>query len=809
MKKWTGILLGSLVGIIILIVIGFSIYVQVIRTAEPEYSGRVSVAGLQEEVMVQYDKYAVPHVTAQNEDDLYFATGYLAASERMWQMEMTRLAGQGRLAEILGPDALEFDKYLRTIGFNQLAQQLKKSISAQSYTIYENYAAGVNAYLNSHQEKLPLEYRLLGFKPEPWTVEHSLLYVRMMAWELNIAWHLDVVLGAIVDRVGEAKGREVFPRYDTTKPTIIPDNVGRFADALMPFLTTDRKYRNFRGIPGTHIGSNSWVVSGEKSVSGKPILANDPHLAFSQPSKWYEMHLRAPGMNVAGVMLAGLPGIVIGHNDSIAWGFTNVMADDADFFIETVNPDNPYLYMYKGQWSGMDRRKEIIKVRGAETESLTVRITRHGPIVSDIHPLGDQVGQEKVVAMRWTGYEMSDELLAMYQINNAGNWDEFSAGVSNFHSPGQNMIYADVQGNIGYRPAVKIPVRNRGTGNIPVPGDVDTYEWRGFRTPLDLPYLYNPEEGFIATANNKTIDDDNYRYHISNLYEPPSRVVRIRELLNSKEEHTVGDFKQYQMDYVSPHARSMTSYFLRAFENIEEEDEYLVKALDWLRNWDYSMDAESIPASIFNVAFLKLVENTYKDEMGDTLYHQFIRLANAPIRNLSWLVDRPNNLWWDNISTPGLETRNTILRLSLTEAVQALHEQFGRSMVHWQWGNLHQATFPHFIGRESAFANTLFGLNIGPFEIGGSGTTINNGEYNFQNPYQNILGPSMRHITDMADTDAAQSVIYSGQSGHPFSDHYDDQTALWKTGKFHPLPLSKDAVANVAVDTLYLMPAGM
>lgn len=807
MRKWTWVVLGSLAGIVMLVVIGFSIYVQVIRTAEPEYSGRMALDGLRNEVIVQYDEYAVPHVTAQNEDDLYFAAGYLAASERMWQMEMTRLAGQGRLAEFLGPDALEYDKYLRTIGFNHLVQELKQSISAQSYAIYENYAAGVNAYLTTHQDKLPLEYRLLGFQPEPWTVEHSLLYVRMMAWELNIAWHLDVVLGAVIDRVGEEKAREVFPRYDTTKPTIIPDNAGRFADALRPFLQLDRNYRKFRGIPGMHVGSNSWVVSGEKSVTGKPILANDPHLGFSQPSKWYEMHLKAPGINVTGVTLAGLPGIVIGHNDSIAWGFTNVMADDADFFIETVNPDNPYLYMYEGQWTGMDRRKEVMKVKGAEAESLTVRITRHGPIVSDIHPLGDQMGENKVVAMRWTGYEMSDEMAAMYQISKASNWEEFSTGVSNFHVPGQNIIYADVRGNIGFRPAVKIPVRNRGTGNIPVPGDVDTYEWIGFRTPLELPYLFNPEEKFIATANNKTIDDDNYRYHISNLYEPPSRIVRIRELLTAKNEHSVEDFQRYQMNYVSPHARKMTPYFLSAFATMDVEEVYLNKALDWLKNWDYSMDAESIPATIFNVAFMKLIENTYKDEMGDTLYHEFIRLANAPIRNLSWLVQRPNNLWWDNITTSGLETRNTILRLSLTEAVEELHEQYGRSMVNWQWGHLHQATFPHFIGENSGFANTLFGLNIGPFEIGGSSTTINKGEYNYQDPYKAILGPSMRQITDLANIDASESVIYSGQSGHPLSEHYADQKELWRTGKYHQLPLSEEAVAKVAVDTLYLTPS--
>ncbi|MCF7804180.1 MAG: penicillin acylase family protein [Candidatus Marinimicrobia bacterium] len=804
MKKWGIIVAGAVAGLVAIVLIGFSIYLQIIKTAEPEYSGRITLPNLQEEVFVQYDEYAVPHVEAQNQHDLYYTAGYLAASERMWQMEMTRLAGQGRLAEFLGPELLDFDKYLRTIGFHEMALRLKDHISEESMAVYSAYTAGINAYIDTHKDNLPLEYRLLGFEPEPWKVEHSLVYVRLMAWELNIAWHLDIVLGDVVDRVGETKGQDIIPRYDSNKPVIIPEQEGRFADGLTPFLQLDREFREFRGIDGTHIGSNSWVVSGERSESGKPILANDPHLSFTQPSKWYEMHLRAPGINVAGVTLAGLPGVVIGHNDSIAWGFTSVMADDADFFIEEVDQDNPYLYMYEGQWTGMDQRREVIEVKGAPAESLTARITRHGPVVSDIHPMTKK--SDRVVAMRWTGHELSDELAGILAINKASDWDEFSEGVGEFHVPGQNMIYADINGNIGFRPAVKIPLRRTGTGNLPVPGNVNDYEWIGFRTPLQLPYLYNPDEGFIATANNKTIDDGRYRYHISNLYEPPSRIQRIRELLNSKEVHSADDFKQYQMDYLSPHAREVTPYFIQAFRGVEVDEVYLAQSLDWFRTWDYRMDTESIPATLFNVSFMKLVENTYKDELGDTLYHQFIRLANAPIRNLSWLLERPNNLWWDNIDTPALETRDAILRSAVADAVQWLRDNFGRSMVKWQWGHLHQVTFPHSIGEASGFADALFGLNIGPFEIGGSGTTVNNGEYNFQEPYTNILGPSMRHITDMADIDGALSVIYSGQSGHPFNPHYADQVEMWRTGEYHRIPLSREAVAEQAVDSLYLVP---
>ncbi len=827
MKKILKIVGISLVVLVVVVAIWLSIYKQIIRQAEPQYSGTLQLGGLQDSVSVVYDKYAVPHITAANQHDLFYAAGYVCASERMWQMEITRLASQGRLSEVLGKDALETDKLLRTIGFYQLAKEITQSLPDSERAIIQAYADGVNTYIQKNKDNLPAEYRLLNFSPEPWTVENSIGYVRLMAWELNVAWHLDVVLGAIVDRVGETKGQAAFPHYPDSGPFNIPNTEGRFAEGLLPFLHADYQLRQILGIGSAHIGSNNWVVDGNHSVSGKPIIANDPHLGFTQPSKWYEMHLKAPGIDVAGVTLPGMPSVVIGHNEHIAWAFTNVMADDADFFIETIDPGNPYLYRYNGQWVGMDRRTEIIKVRNAKPDTLIVRITKHGPIVSDVHPLG-KYKKGHVISMRWTGQEISDEFGALLKINTAKNWHQFSQGVGEFHVPGQNMLYADTEGNIGYRPAVMIPIRNKGNGIVPVPGDVSTYEWSGFVKPLELPYLYNPEEGFIATANNKVINDSRFKYHISNLYEPPARIERIRALLKSKKEHSVQDFAKYQMDYQTPHAQDVTPYFLHAFANAEVNDPYLSEAIQHLRKWDYTMGKNSIAASIFNVAFLRLIYDTYHDELGDTLLYQYADLANAPIRNITWLLGRPYNSWWDDVETNGIETRDTILQLALREAVDWLKSHHGRSMINWQWGNLHQVVFPHLIGEASGLANAFFGFNVGPYKIGGSGTTVNSGAYNYptalkaltdlnvnekpvniqipEHPFRNILGPSMRQITDLANIDNAQSVIYSGQSGHSFDPHYDDQTPLWLHGKYHPLPISDKGVAAIAVDTLQLIP---
>ena len=801
MKKWILFVAGIFALFIFGVLIVISIHLEVMQTAEPRYSGRIQLPELDSGVRVVFDKYTVPHIEASNESDLYTVAGYLAASERMWQMDTQRLLAQGRLAEVAGSEALTMDRLMRTIGLERTAAALRDFLSDHTIAAFQAYANGINAYLYDYRNKLPVEYRLLDYRPEPWTVDHTILLTRLFAWEMNIAWHLDVVLGAMVDRLGERMARQVFPVYPDSKPYIIPQGTGEFTRGLLPVLRTDEKIRGLFGGMGTHMGSNSWVLSGDRTASGKPLLANDPHMLLMQPCRWYEMHLRTPEINVRGMTFPGAPGVVIGVNDSIAWGLTNVMADDADFFIETLNPGDSLQYRYQGEWRSMETYQEIIRVKDAPDDTMLIRETHHGPVITDVHPAGNQM--EQAISMRWTGHEMSDEFDALYKINTASDWEEFSAGTRRFHVPGQNFVYADRAGNIGYRPGVKIPIRARGNGNIPVPGNVTTYEWTGFVPMENLPFLYNPEDGYIATANNKVVDEDVFQYHISNLYEPPSRIERIRELLEGKKTHDIRDIRRYQTDVVSPHAREVTRYFLEAFNRVEPDDTYLNHAIAKLGSWNGSMDQESVAAAIFSVAFQRLIRNLYQDEMGDTLLYHFTMVPNAPIRNISWLLDEPFNIWWDDVSTPGTESRNDILQRSLFEAVQWLKNQYGRSMINWQWGNLHKVKFSHIIGRGSGLADLLYGFNLGPFEIGGSGTTVNAGVYSYQSTFEAsgsqtgmygsgasfdvMLGPSARIVADLSEKGAVRGIVYSGQSGHPFSSHYADQTTMWRRGEYRKL----------------------
>ncbi|MHB1048490.1 MAG: penicillin acylase family protein [Bacteroidota bacterium] len=800
MKK-TKIVIGVFFSLCAIAVVLFFSIRYLLTKSFPEYDSTLTAAGLNDEVRIYRTEFGVPHIVANNTRDLFFAQGYVHAQDRLWQMDISRRAGEGRLSEVLGTSTISFDRMLKTIGFKTIAQQLEKQLHPQSIELLQAYSDGVNEFIRSHKGKYPIEFDMLNYEPEEWTPVHSLMIARLMAWELNISWHVDVVLGELVAALGLEKARQVFPTYPENAPVIAATDFSqeRLA-ALRAFTDAQTEFKQFFGTGGTHIGSNAWAVAPSRSASGKAMLANDPHLGLGLPAKWYEIHLKGGEINVAGYSLPGAPLVILGHTPDIAWGFTNLMADDADFYLEKTDSLNAGKYLFKGEWKNFDVHNDTIWVKDSLEVPITIRRTHHGPMINDCYPISHYRSSD-VISMKWTGYEMSDELYAVYRITVSKNWNEFLTGVKEFTVPGQNFVYADIQGNIGYQAGVRLPKRTTNNPTLPFPGWTGEHEWTGFIPFDELPTIYNPAEGFIATANNKTTD--RATYHISNLWEPPSRIQRITEVLRSKEKFDVYDFKKLQNDNYSHFARELTPYILTAFRTAGRS-ERIETALNYFRNWNYILDKDDVPTTIFEVFFQHLIKNTYRDEMGDELYNRYIFLANMPYRvTLSLLADT-STTWFDNTATPAIETRDDIIAKSLNDALDELSVLLGGEMKEWRWGRLHTLTLQHPFG-EMEILQPIF--NIGPAAMSGSGTTVNNGEYRMGKPYAMWLGPSMRHIVDFSNVNGSLSVIPSGQSGQPLHPHYSDQFALWKNGEYHVVTMDVGEIARKSKNILYLTPS--
>ncbi len=774
------------------------------------HEGQLTMPQLSAPVNVYTDEYGVPHVYAENEDDLFFATGYLQASERLYKMDVIARAVEGRLAEVFGPDLIPDDKYLRTWGFYRIAKNVVKTLSPETRRLLGRSLEGINAYIDEHADDLPVEFKIAGHQPIRWTMEHVIGYERLMGHDLCLAWMPEVIFGGVLDKLGDQKARELYPVYPDTKPYIVPQTPKNFSAVAEQLLRSEQRVREITGAVGSHIGSNSWVLGGGMTQSGKPILSNDPHLGFSQPAVWYEMHLVGGRFDVSGVTLAGIPLVVLGQNQHYAWGFTNVMVDDTDFYVEITDEEHPDQYFYDGEWRNMIVHEELIPVKGEEPVLYKIRETHHGPIINDVHKVLLE-NESPPISMSWVGNYMTNEVDAFIGLNLASNWDEFSAAVEKFWIPGQNMIYADLEGNIGWRPAVALPLRAPGTGLVPLPGDNPRWDWQGFVPFDEMPYQLNPEQGYIATANNKTIGNE-FPYYISAYWEPPARANRINELLRIPDKkYTVKDMQAIQQDILSDYARDLTPYFVALLKDADLSNPHMEAAYNALKQWDYVMDKHSLAAAVFNTLWVKFAYNLYGDEMdfiGPAFKDGFFKLANISIRNSIYLLEHiPDSDWFDDIATPDIkETPQMIVERSLLEAVSDLESRFGDDLRDWQWAKMHTLTHEHPMAKVKIL-DWLLNLNVGPFPAGGSGTTVNNMEYRMTNPYDVVLGPSVRHIYDFANFQkGGLSVLPTGQSGNPNSPHYADQAELFNTGKYRVMPIDADVVQNSGYKHLILTP---
>jgi penicillin G amidase len=819
MQTWLKITFSILISFILIIIIGGYIFYRMLNTSLPLYEGTLNAPGLQEQVEIYRDSLAVPYIFANNDEDAAFALGYLHAQERMFVMDVIRRAGAGRLSEIFGEETVPFDKMFKTIGLNRTVKMIKQKMNPETLRILEAYSKGVNLYIKQAKNKYTFEFDMLGYQPEPWKPEHSLIVSRMMAWELNISWWTDLSFTELAQKLGSEKVGEILPDYPENSPTIVPDYLDKFATLNRSLIKTDRSFRKFMGMNGTHIGSNNWVVNGSMSLSGKPIIANDPHLAFSAPGKWYAAVIKSPEWDAAGVTLPGVPGIVIGKNEKISWVLTNIMNDDADFYFEQFDSSGTK-YLVDNDWRDLIITKDTILVNGRDPVPLVIKETHRGPVISDIYTFNFIYNNEHTsyptISMRWVGNEFSDETNAFLQINKAQNWKEFKIAVQKFNVPGQNFVYGDKEGNIGYVFGGALPIRNTSGTNSTTfvfDGTKSDSDWKGFVNKDKLPMLYNPAQNFIASANNKTIKD--YKYHISNLWEPSSRIDRILELLNSKEKHSVKDFMKYQMDIISPYARVIVKYILDAFNGIKVTDDHLKLSLKLLEEWNFKLDKFSQAPSIYLTTFKFLLDNIFLDEMGDDLFNQYVFLANVPYRSVLQLLENPSSVWWDNINTQQIENREKIIRKSVADALTYLEETVGNKVQDWQWGRLHKVKFKHPFSGNFSLLDKL--INIGPYEIGGDGTTILNTEYPFSasieeypmfrhKPFENNLGPSMRFIYDFNLSDEFYLILTTGQSGNVMSDHYNDMSLLWLQGRYMKISTDEDVIKKSSNKLLKLIP---
>jgi len=647
---------------------------------------------------------------------------------------------------------------------------------------------------------LPLEFAILGFKPAPWTPLDSLVWGKLMCWDLSGNWETELLRAELVDKLGEEKVQELLPPYPDEGPFIIPSEVRSYAGLSTDILDEYARVEALLNWGGAGIGSNNWVVDGTKTTTGRPLLADDPHLGLGIPSIWYEMGLHGGGLDVVGASFPGVPLIIIGHNQRIAWGVTNVRPDVQDLYIEKIHPANPYQYEYQGQWKDMEVIQEEIKVKGRdEPVVVEVRLTHHGPIINDVvESLKDS---PRVLAFRWTALEGGPLFQSVYMLNQARNWEEFREALRHWVVPAQNFVYADVEGNIGYQTPGNIPIRAKGQGLVPVPGWTGEYEWTGYIPFDELPSAYNPPTHFIATANNKVVPDD-YPYFISYEWSAPYRARRIVQLLTTRDKLSIQDFRQIQADTYSIPGEKLVPYLL----DLEPQGTLEEQAMEQLRAWDFRNEIDRPGAAIFEVFYLQLVENTFADELGEDLFEDYLDRGEFHHMALERLMEQVNSPWFDDVNTAEVEGRDEIVRRSFQEAIAYLSDRFGDTPSRWAWGQLHTMTFVHNPLGRSGIAPLEMLFNRGPVPARGSGYTVDAASFDETEPFAMTHGVSYRQIIDLSDWENSLFIHTTGQSGHPLHKHYADMIESWQAVEYHPMRFDRASIEADKEGVLVLRP---
>jgi penicillin amidase len=822
----------------LIVFLGFDFwFYRAVRASLPQRDGTVVLSGLVAPVIVTYDSLGVPNISASNLGDLFFAQGYVTAQDRLWQMDMTRRFASGDLAVILGPQYVKYDREQRVLGLRQVAEQVAATMDVSQRAHFEAYAAGVNAYIEQHQKTLPLEFRFLTYFPHVWTVEDSVLVGLSMTEFLNHGLYKDKLeKEKILAKLGPELTADLFvntswrdhpPGADSSsieneipgettpdeEDEAAPQNpkgahlapleghgFSRADDAPLelgfspgaPWLKPSLGSSTFTGLkPGASTtvagdtrlsprpGSNNWVVSGAHTSSGKPLLSNDMHLELAIPNVWYEAHLTAGDFDVAGVTLPGVPYVIVGHNRRIAWGFTNLGPNVEDLYIEKFNDKGEYLTPQG--WIQPEHRKEIIRVKGKPEETVDVVVTRHGPIISDLLP-----GENRKLALKWTIYDPQAAHIPFFAVNSAKNWQDFEAAFSQFGAPGQNVVYADVDGHIGYQATGLIPIRATGDGSVPVPGEDDSHEWTGYVSYDKLPSVYDPPSGIIATANGR-VTPDSYPYPLSMEWMSPFRTQRIYKLLGTGKKFTPPDMLAIQTDIVSTFDRFCAERFVYAVDHTPKASQRAKSAAELMRAWDGTMDTDSAAATIAVFSRDKLEELLLQPKLGDEW------------KDYKWFM---SPVWLENVLThqpprwlpQNYSSYDALLAAAVEAAVNDASAP--RSLAMWRWGRVHRVDIKHPFW--SHFPILKKGAGTGSLPLSGDTETVKQVGPHF--------GPSERLTVDLADLDSTTLDIVNGQSGDIFDGHYNDQWDAYYHGRTFMLPFSAEAVQRAGEHHLRLQP---
>ncbi len=754
------------------------------RRSLPRVKGNLSIKGHEQDIEILRDKWGVPHIYANSIDDSLFGLGFIHAQDRLFQLELNRRTAAGRLSELFGPIALDTDRAARTFGYSRLGKADFSLLPDETQSAVNSYLAGINAYLEHPSSKLPVEFSLLGIKPEPWKMEDLMGFSRLMFWQLSHAWYSEIVRAQLISKVGEKHADEWEIHYPPQNPAILPKGIefsrlspnGSLAGSEFPQMQRGQ-------------GSNCWAISGDRSDTGKPYLCNDMHLVLTLPTIWYEAHIHGGTMNVSGVSMPAMPFILVGHNERISWGITLAFTDCEDTYMEKFDSENSHRYQTPEGWQETEVVRETIKVKGAPDHQEEVQYTRHGPVISDVVGYPEQKISVCSMALRPTS-----GLHAWYLLNHAGNWEDFCNAIRLVNTTQLNIGYADVDGNIGYYVTGAHPIRGKGDGRLPAPGWDADYDWQGEVPFEELPHALNPEKGYIVTCNNKIIPDD-YPYNLGDVWMNGYRANRLSQLIETTAKLGPKDFNRMQMDVHN----IPSADFIKRMAGVSGNDEVTNQMLDLLKNWDQQLTIESVPGAIYEVLRYTIIRNLLEPVLGKELTDHLLGIAFNPILlsdheyfgydtiSLMRILDDPDS-WW--LSQAG--GKETLIQLSLKQTREYLTTRIGPDIQTWHWGELHKINFAHTLGAQKPL-DKIF--NRGPYPIGGDTDTPLQSALSPDSPYDNKLwSPSVRFIMDMSDLTKSQIITPIGQSGQLGSSHYDDFIDDYLNGRYHPMLWTREQV---------------